>query len=322
MRAVVLTHYGSINDLSLREIEEPTPFAGQVLVDVHYAGVNFPDVLICKGLYQFKPELPFSPGGEVSGTVAAIGDGVTGLQVGDRVIAANPFGGFAEKMIVDQWQTHSLSSGTPMDKAAILLETYATAIHAFQDRGGLSPGERVAVLGAAGGTGIAAIQVARAMGAEVVAAASSSEKLDLASRNGAIELVNYEEEDLKDRLKDIGGVDVVFDPVGGVQSERAFRSLRPGGRHLVIGFTSGHIPSIPWNLPLLKQASVVGVFWGGFWRTDPQGNRDNVSQLLSWLEEGTIDPQIDEVMPLEEAVAALRKIEDRQVKGKLVLKVR
>ena len=323
MRAVVVTQYGSIDHLHFQEVPDPVVGPGKVLIDVHFAGVNFPDILISKGLYQFKPDLPFFPGGEVSGTVAAVGDGVNEVQVGDQVIAAHPFGAFAEKMLVDGMNAIKLPSGIPMEKAAALLETYATGIHAFKDRALLQPGERVAVLGAAGGTGIAAVQIAKAMGAEkVVAAASTAEKLALAEKNGATHLVNYEQEDLKEVLKSIGGVDVIFDPVGGTQSEKAFRSIRPGGRHLVIGFTSGQIPALPWNLPLLKQASVVGVFWGGFWRVSPQGNRDNVFQLLEWLREGTIDPQIEEILPLERAVEALKRIESRQVKGKMVLRVK
>lgn len=321
MRAVVLTKFGGIHHLEVQEREVPIVGPNQVLIDVHYAGVNFPDVLISKGLYQFKPELPFSPGGEASGLVAEVGEGVTHVKKGDLVIAAHPYGAFAEKMLVDAINTVALPPGADRVKAAALLETYATGIHAFKDRAALQSGESVAVLGAAGGTGIAAIQIAKKMGAQVIAAASTAEKLTLAERNGADYLINYESEDLKEALKKLGGVDVIYDPVGGRQSEMAFRAIKPGGRHLVIGFTSGDIPTLPWNLPLLKQASVVGVFWGGFWRINPQGNIDNVHQLLSWMAEGAINPQIEEVLPLEDAAEALGRIEDRKVRGKLVLKV-
>ena len=208
-----------------------------------------------------------------------------------------------------------------MKAASCLLETYATAIHALKDRANVQSGERLLVLGAAGGTGIAAIQVGNAMGMEVIAACSSEEKMDLCLKNGADVAINYAEKALKDELKAIGGVDVIFDPVGGVYAEAAFRGIRPGGRHLVIGFTAGKIPALPWNLPLLKQAAIVGVFWGGFWRVDPKGNYKNVMQLLEWMKEGKISPQITEERPLSEAATALQKIENREVRGKIVLKV-
>ena len=321
MKAIFLESYGSLDELKYGELPDPIPGEGEVVVDVNYAGVNFPDVLIVPGLYQFKPDLPFSPGGEVSGRISAIGDSVTHLAIGDRVMAVAPFGGYAEKMKVSAGNVYQLPEEVNDKEAAILQETYATAIHALKDKGRLKPGERLLVLGAAGGTGIAALQIGKEMGAEVIAAASTKEKLEMCRKNGADHLINYKEEDLKSRLKDIGGVDVIFDPVGGDHAEQAFRGIRPDGRHLIIGFTAGKIPALPWNLPLLKQASIVGVFWGGFWRVNPEGNRRNVEQLIQWLKEERIKPQIDKVLPLEKSREALEDIIMRKVKGKIVLSI-
>lgn len=321
MQAIYVEDYGAWPKLGYGELEDPQVKKGHVVVEVKYAGVNFPDMLIAKGLYQFKPDLPFSPGGEVSGTVSAVGEGVEHLSVGDRVIGANSHGGFAEKVLLHAGSVYPIPETIELKAASCLLETYATAIHALKDRANAREGERLLVLGAAGGTGIAAIQVGKAMGMEVIAACSTPEKIDLCLRNGADEGINYADNDLKEALKALGGVDVIFDPVGGDYAEAAFRGIRPGGRHLVIGFTAGKIPALPWNLPLLKQAAIVGVFWGGFWRVDPKGNYKNVMQLLRWMGEGKIIPQITEELPLSEAATALQRIENREVKGKIVLKV-
>lgn len=321
MRAAFIKEYATPNQLEYGDLPDPEPKEGEIIVQVKYAGVNYPDTLIIKGLYQFKPELPFSPGGEVSGIVVGLGEGVKGFELGDRVIAAAPFGGFAEKMAVSSHHVYLLPKEVSFEKGSVIQETYATGIHALKDRASLKKGERLLVLGAAGGTGIAAIQIGKLMGAEIVAGASSEEKLSLAKENGADHVINYSDSNLKEELKKLGGVDVIFDPVGGDFAEASFRSLRPGGRHLVIGFTAGAIPALPWNLPLLKQAAIVGVFWGGFWRSDPEGNRKNVDQLLHWVRDEKIIPQIKKVLPLKEAQMALDLIEQRKVLGKIVLKV-
>ena len=321
MKAVYVKEYGTLENLEYGDLPDPVPGPNEVVVDVKFAGVNFPDLLIIQGLYQFKPDPPFSPGGEVAGTVSALGDQVKGFNIGDVVMAAAPFGAYAEKMCVEASNVYQLPDSISLEHAAVLQETYATGIHALMDRGQSKAGERLLVLGAAGGTGVAALQIGKAMGLEVVAAASTNEKLDFCKSNGADHLINYKDSDLKDELKKLGGVDLVFDPVGGKLSEAAFRGLRPNGRHLVIGFTAGTIPAIPWNLPLLKQASVVGVFWGGFWRTDPAGNRRNVEQLISWLDEKKISPQITTRYPLAEASKALVQIGSRKALGKILLEV-
>ena len=321
MNAVYVKEYGNLENLDFGALPDPVPGPLELVVDVKFAGVNFPDLLIIQGLYQFKPPTPFSPGGEVAGTVSALGENVRGFEIGDTVMAAAPFGGYAEKMCVESSNVYQLPETISLEEAAVLQETYATGIHALVDRGQAQAGERLLVLGAAGGTGIAAIQIGKALGLEVVAAASTSEKLDFCQQNGADHLINYKEADLKEELKKIGGVDLIFDPVGGDLSEAAFRGLRPNGRHLVIGFTAGTIPAIPWNLPLLKQASVVGVFWGGFWRTDPEGNRQNVEQLIEWLNEKKIKPQITSRYPLAEASKALVEIGSRKALGKIMLEV-
>ncbi len=319
MKAAFVEEYGSLENLKWGVLPDPEPGPGEIVVDVEFAGVNFPDLLIVQGLYQFKPDPPFSPGGEVAGQVAAIGEGVTGLKIGDSVMAAAPFGGYAEKMLVHSTNAYKLPEKTNLEQAAVLQETYATGIHALTDRGQAKPGERLLVLGGAGGTGAAAIQLGKVLGLEVIAAASSEEKLAFCKAQGADHAINYATDDMKSSLKAFGGVDIVFDPVGGDFSEAAFRGLRPGGRHLVIGFTAGKIPAIPWNLPLLKQAAVVGVFWGGFWRTQPEQNRKNTELLLTWLSEGKIVPQVTARYNMESAGEALLQIAKRKVLGKIVL---
>lgn len=321
MKAALLAKYGSIKHITFREIAIPEPEPGQVLIRVSFAGVNFPDVLISKGLYQFKPDLPFSPGGEVSGIVAKVGPDVEKLKEGDRVVAAASWGGFAEYGLFPAENCFLLPDEISLSQGAALLESYATSLHALKDRGKLFEGERLVVLGAAGGTGTAAVQIGKAMGAVVVAVASSEEKLSFARDNGADLTVNYVKEDLKASLKKIGGSDIIFDPVGGDASEQAFRSLKPNGRHLVIGFASRKIPNLPWNLPLLKSASIVGVFWGGFWRNYSETNRQNVEILLNWLKENKINPVISEEYPLDKVHEALERLEKRKVKGKILIKI-
>jgi NADPH2:quinone reductase len=321
MKAALVNNYGKLEDIEVADVQPRKPERNEVLIDVKYAGVNFPDVLITKGLYQFKPEVPFSPGGEVAGIVTSVGPDVTFPKIGDRVLAAAGWGGFAEQAIFPASNCFLLPDEVPFREASVLLETYATAYHALVDRATLQAKERVVVLGAAGGTGIATVQLAKTLGAEVIAVAGSKEKLDFCAENGADHSINYMDQDLKAELKSLGGCDIVFDPVGGAASEAAFRSLKPGGRHLVVGFASGEIPSLPWNLPLLKSASIVGVFWGGFWRNFPEKNRANVDILLDWLSKGKIKPQITKEYPLDHIKNALLDIDQRRAIGKIAIKM-
>lgn len=324
MRAVVCKELGPPENLQVVELPDPEPGKGEVLIDVAAAGVNFPDALIIQGLYQFKPSPPFSPGGEVSGTVAAVGEGVEGFAVGDRVVAGLAWGGFAEKVVAPADKVIKVPDGVDMAVAASFFLAYATSLYALDDRAGLKKGETLAVLGAAGGVGLAAVQLGKAMGAKVIACASTDEKLALCREHGADETINYREEDLKQRLKALsgGGVDVLYDPVGGELSEQALRAMGWGGRFLVIGFAAGDIPKVPLNLVLLKSCQVVGVFWGMAIVRDPARHAEHVAQLYAWLKEGKIEPHLDHRYPLEEAPAAIRALMDRKAKGKLVVTMR
>jgi len=320
MKAVVVDQFGSIDSILVREIDSPVIQDSEVKIKVAYAGVNFPDTLIIKGMYQFKPALPFTPGGEISGVVMETGSMVKSLKIGDRVMAANSWGGFAEEVNMPEFNCFMIPQNISMQKAAVFLETYATALHALKDRANIQKGERLLILGASGGTGLAAIQVGKQLGAEIFACASDARKLSFCLENGADHTFNYTDTDFKEKLKQVGGVDVVFDPVGGEVAEVAFRSLRPNGRHLVVGFASGNIPAIPWNLPLLKSASIVGVFWGGFWRNFPDQNRENVNQLIQWAVSEQINPAITQVYEMGETAKALQSIENRKVLGKLIVR--
>lgn len=321
MKAILVKEYGGPERLVYESHPMNKIGKDEVLIAVSYAGVNFPDTLIIRGKYQFQPDLPFSPGGEVSGIVEELGSDVTHLKVGDRVVAGTTWGGFAEKAISKGFNTFQVPDGVGLEVAAASLTVFGTVIHALKDRGALKKKEFLVVLGASGGTGSAAIQIGKYFGAEVIACASNEEKLSFCKKLGADHLLNYTKVDLKSALKEFGGIDVVFDPVGGPLSEMAFRSLRPFGRHLVVGFAAGQVPAVPWNLPLLKGASVVGVFFGGFWRNFPAKNRENMELLLDLLSNKSIDPNISQVFPLTEASKALEMIENRRVKGKLVLRV-
>lgn len=305
--------------LTMADVEIPKPGPEEVLVRVSYCGVNFPDTLITRGKYQFQPELPFAPGQEVYGEVMDVGEGVNHVHPGEMVLASMTWGGFAEFAIAQGSNTYRMPPRARPESAAALLETYATAFHALQDRAMIKPGETVVVLGASGGTGTAAIQLARVFGCRVIAVASTEAKRQFALENGADEVLGLDK--LKENLKQLGGCDIIFDPVGGEVAEQVFRAIKPGGRHLVVGFASGSVPSIPWNLPLLKSASIVGVFWGSFWRNQPEHNRRNVIQLLNWLEEGKIDVKITKVYPLNEGAQALEALRRREVQGKVILKV-
>ncbi|MFO1330743.1 MAG: NADPH:quinone oxidoreductase family protein [Rubrivivax sp.] len=322
MKAVLCTRHGEPEDLQLTEVPPLQHKAGEVVVSVHAASVNFPDTLIIAGRYQFKPPLPFAPGSEVAGVIKAVGEGVEGWAPGDRVIAICGWGGFADEVATPAGKLVRMSEGVPMDGASALVVTYGTTHHALRDRAQLKPGETLLVLGAAGGTGLSAVELGHQMGARVIAAASSPEKLALCRQYGADETIDYSREDLRERLKQLiggRGVDVVYDPVGGAYTEAALRSMAWGGRLLVIGFTAGDIPKPPLNLALLKGCSIVGVFYGRFREEQPREAEAGLHELMRWLAEGRIRPPITQRRPIEEAVAALREVADRQVLGKIVL---
>lgn len=322
MKAVLCKAYGPPESLVLEEVESPQPGRGQVVVSVKACGVNFPDTLIIQGQYQFKPPLPFSPGGEVAGLVKAIGAGVEGVTVGDRVIAFTGWGGFAEETLVDAERLIPMPASIDFPTASAFVMTYGTSHHALKDRAHLKTGENLLVLGAAGGVGLAAIEIGKVLGAHVIAAASTNEKLEVCRQHGADELINYRTSDLKQQVKTLtggNGVDVVYDPVGGDFSEAALRGMAWDGRFLVIGFTAGEIPRIPLNLPLLKGCSIVGVFWGSFTAREPQQNQEHLKELFTWLQEGKLKPHISATYPLSQAADALNDLMQRKVTGKAVL---
>ncbi len=321
MLAVLARRHGPPESLSLEDVPSLEPAAGEVVVAVHVAAVNFPDTLIIEDKYQIKPPLPFSPGGEVAGVVKALGAGVTGLHVGDPVIAACRYGGFAEEVMTTPDRLVPVPRGASMEAAASLLMTYGTTHYALLDCARMQPGETLLVLGAAGGTGLAAIELGKIMGARVIAAASSEEKLALCRARGADETILYTPRNLKDEVKRLTGgegVDVVYDPVGGGYAEPALRGMAWGGRYLVIGFTAG-IPTIPLNLPLLKACSIVGVFYGSFARKFPQRYAELRAELVGWLAEGRVNPAITARYPLEQAAEALQVVAARRALGKIVL---
>jgi NADPH2:quinone reductase len=295
---------------------------GQVLIEVKAAGVNFPDILQTRGQYQFKPTPPFSPGGEAAGVVRAVGDGVTSVVPGDRVAATVLYGAYAELLVCPELAVVKLPPAVPFDIGAATLLTYATTYHALADRAAIQKGETMLVLGAAGGVGIAAVELGALMGARVIAAASSVEKLAFCRDHGASYTIDYTKEDLKAQVKDItkgNGVDVVYDPVGGSLAEAALRGVAWQGRYLVVGFAAGEIPKIPLNLVLLKGCQIVGVFWGSFAMREPAKNRAHANQIFAWVAEGKLRPAIDETFRFSAAAEALGRLERRQVKGKLVL---
>jgi NADPH2:quinone reductase len=322
MRAAMLHEYGPPENLVVEEVADPEPKPNQLVVDIHACGVNFPDVLMVQDKYQFKPALPFAPGGEISGTVSAIGADVEGWAIGDRLAAGIGTGGFAEKVAVDASRAYRIPAGVDLTAAAGFLTTYGTSYHALKDRAHLAPGESLLVLGAAGGVGLSAVELGAAMGAHVIAAASSEEKLAVCRTFGAAETVNYTEVDLKTWLKEHTGgkgVDVVYDPVGGDLSEPALRSTAWKGRFLVIGFAAGDIPRVPLNLPLLKGCSIVGVFYGEHGTRSPQEQRALVDELIEMLASGRIKPEVTAQFPLDDAAGALRELMDRKVVGKAVV---
>lgn len=324
MKAVLCKELGPPEKLVLEEVPSPQPGKGQVVIGVKAAGVNFPDTLIIQGKYQFKPEPPFSPGGEVAGVVKALGEGVSGVKLGDRVIASSTYGGFAEEMAIDADRLVAIPEAMDYVPASAFILTYGTSYHALKDRAQLKPGETLLVLGASGGVGLAAVQLGKAMGARVIAAASSDAKLAVCRENGADELINYASDDLRARVKAITagrGVDVVYDPVGGPYSEPALRDMAWNGRFLVVGFAAGDIPKVPLNLPLLKGCAIVGVFWGAFTRTEAERNRRNNDELMRLYLAGKVKPHIHATYPLERAAQALNEVLYKRVSGKVVLTV-
>jgi len=322
MRAVRVHELAGPTALRIDELPTPEPGAGQVRIDVKAAGVNFPDILITRGQYQFKPATPFSPGGEAAGIVSAVGNGVTTVKVGDRVASTMLYGGYAGQVVVPELSCVKLPDVVSFEVGAATLLTYLTTMHALVDRAAIKPGDSLLVLGAAGGVGIAAVELGALLGARVIAAASSADKLAFCREHGATDTIDYSREDLKDRIKALtggNGVDVVYDPVGGSLAEAALRGIGWEGRYLVIGFASGEIPKLPMNLVLLKGCQIVGVFWGSFAMREPARNRAHAEQIFAWVAERKLSPVIDAAFPFSEAAEALARIERRQVKGKLVL---
>lgn len=324
MRAIVCEEYGPIEGLALRDVPVTEPGPGEVRLSVKAVGLNFPDALIVQGLYQRKPPLPFSPGAEASGIVDAVGPGVTSVRTGDRVLAITSFGAMAEQAIAREERVTVLPESMPFDVAAGFGGAYTTSHHALAQRARLGAGETLLVLGAAGGVGLAAVQLGKLMGATVIAAASSKEKLALCREKGADETIDYGREDLRDGIRRTVGADgpnVIFDPVGGDLAEPAFRSIAWEGRYLVVGFAGGTIPKMALNLPLLKGADLRGVLWSGFANRAPEQLRANMRKLLGWYAEGRLTPHIGARLPLSRAVEGLRLLIDRKALGKIVLMV-
>jgi NADPH2:quinone reductase len=322
MRAVICTRLDGPEALTVGEMAAPKPAAGQVLIEVRAASLNFPDALMVRGLYQVKPPLPFVPGAEIAGVVRELGEGVQRLRVGDSVIGFAGHGGFAELCVVDAARVMPLPPGIEFDAGAAFGLTYGTALHALRDCGTLAAGETLAVLGAAGGTGIAAIECGKVLGARVIACASSEERLALCREHGADETVNYATEDLRARLEALTekrGVDVVFDAVGGTYTESAFRATAWRGRLLVVGFAAGDIPRLPLNLALLKERSIVGVYWGDWTRREPAKHVRNMTDLAQWLRAGTARPAITERIGLDAVPEAIARMSRREVLGKVVV---
>ena len=325
MKALICPSLGPAETLKVMDVDPPVPGSGEVVVDVVYAALNFFDTLIIEGKYQLKPEPPFSPAGEFSGRVAAFGAGVAGFRIGDRVMGSTGYGAAREQIAVAANRLAHVPDGLPLDKAAGLAIAYGTSLHALKQRAEMKAGESLVVLGASGGVGLAAVEIGKAMGARVIACASSDDKLDFARRYGADETINYATEDLRARLKALTqgkGVDVVYDPVGGALTELALRSLAWKGRLLVIGFASGEIPKPPLNLTLLKGCDIRGVYWGEFVAREPEAHRDNMSQLLAWAKAGTLGVHVYAKFALTDYLQAYEAIAKRQALGKVLLQLR
>lgn len=329
MKAILSTRVGGPDTLELTELPDPVAKPGEVVVAVKACGVNYPDVIIIEDKYQFKPERPFAPGGELAGEVESVGEGVTSLKVGDRVIGQAGWGGMSEKIALDARRCTPMPEGMPFEEGAAFFLTYGTSYHALKQRAAIKPGESLLVLGAAGGVGLAAVELGKAMGAKVIAAASTQEKVDLAIKHGAESGVVYPLGPFdKDGKKALAaqfkaavpgdGVDVIYDAVGGDYAEAALRAIAWEGRFLVIGFPSG-IPSIPLNLTLLKGCQIVGVFWGAFTTKEPAENAVNIKEMLALYADGKIRPYVSSTYPLAEAGKAITELAERRAKGKVVV---
>lgn len=322
MKALRCHQYGPPESLELDELPMPRPGKGEVLIEVKACGVNFPDTLIIQGLYQFKPPFPFAPGSDVAGVVRAVGEGVKQYKPGDEVFAMIGWGGFAEAVVASEKVVFPKPPQMDFVTAASFLMVYGTSFHALKDRGQLKEGETLLVLGAAGGVGLTAVELGKLMGAKVIAAASTDEKLEVCKKYGADMTINYTKENLKDQIKALTngkGADVVYDPVGGAYSEAALRATSWKGRFLVVGFAAGDIPKIPLNLPLLKGCAIVGVFWGSFAQREISNNLANTMQLIQWFDQGKLHPHIHGTYSLLEVPMALRALMERKVKGKIVV---
>ncbi len=324
MKALLCTRHGTPDDLEIADIADPTPGPGEAVVRVAAAALNFFDTLIIAGKYQFKPEMPFSPAAEFAGTVEKLGDGVTSVKVGDRVLGYMVAGAARERVVIAAGRLVPIPDAVDDDHAAGICVTYGTTFYALKDRAKLQPGETLAVLGASGGVGLAAVEIGKLMGARVIACASSPEKVAFAREHGADGGIDYKADDLKEELRrvtDGRGADVIYDPVGGDYSEAALRSIAWLGRFLVVGFAAGEIPKLPLNLVLLKGCDVQGVFWGSWIERDKAAHRTNTEQLLAWVAEGKLKPHVHAVYPLAEAADALNAIAARKVMGKVILRL-
>jgi len=313
--------WGPPESLVLADVPPVACGASEVRIRLHAAGVNFPDTLIIQGKYQFKPEMPFAPGGEAAGVITQVGDKVSNYKVGDKVIVMSGWGAFTEELVTGADRIAPMPPSMSFEEGAAFLFTYGTSHHALKQRGELKPGETLLVLGAAGGVGLAAVELGKAMGARVIAAASTDEKLETAKAHGADAGINYARQSLRDGLKELApnGVDVIYDPVGGEFSEQALRSIAWKGRFLVVGFAAGPIPSIPLNLALLKGCQIVGVFWGAFTAREPALHQENVAELISLYEAGKLKPLVSKTYPLARGGEAIRDMMERRVLGKVVV---
>ena len=324
MKALLCKEYGPAESLVIEDVPAPPLGQGEIRIGIRACGVNYPDNLMIAGKYQVQPPLPFSPGFELAGEILEVGDGVTHLQPGQRVAATSMSGAMAEQICVAASNAVPIPDAMDFTIAAGFIITYGTSYHALRQRARLQPGEKLLVLGAAGGVGLTAVEIGQLLGAEVYAAASSAEKLQLAASRGAAHLINYKEQNLREQVLQLTGgrgVDVIYDPVGGDLFNDCLRSVDWGGRILVIGFASGKIQNIPANVPLLKGTSIVGVFWGSFAQREPEANLKNMEELLAWYEQGKLKPCISKTYPLEEAPLAMTALLERRASGKLVVTI-
>jgi NADPH2:quinone reductase len=322
MKALLCKRYGGPDDLAVEDIAEPVAGPGEAIVDVKAAALNFFDTLIIAGKYQTKPAMPFSPAAEFAGVVKSLGPGVDGIKTGDRVLGYLGYGAARERVVVKADRLIPIPDALDFDRAAGLVVTYGTTLHALKDRAHIRERETLAVLGASGGVGLAAVELGKAMGARVIACASSDDKLAFAKKHGADDTINYASDDLKEALRRVTGgkgADVIYDPVGGAYAEQALRSIAWQGRFLVVGFAAGEIPKIPLNLALLKGCDIVGVFWGSFVERDPAGHRANTRQILDWVVSGKLSAHVQAAYPLADAATALKALAARKVMGKIVL---